>query len=178
MASRRRLTVAAAVLAAAVGAGIASAVGVTLPFSDDGNTINGCYSSGGALKLLTPNEPTCPKGYVPIRWNQTGPQGPAGPQGTTGAQGQPASLDTLTTVQYGKTVDVGALSDAQFVQVECPSGSLVTGGGVSKTGNVTIHGSEPYSGNGTSVKGWTADGQGGVLTGGTLTAWVVCLKLK
>jgi hypothetical protein len=29
----------------------AAGVAVTLPFSGDGNTINGCYSSGGALKV-------------------------------------------------------------------------------------------------------------------------------
>lgn len=178
MASGRGFTVAAAALAAAVGVGIASAAGVRLPFSGDGNTINGCYSSGGALKVLTPNEPTCPKGYVPIQWNQTGPQGPAGSQGATGAQGEPATLDNLTTVQYAKSVEVGALGDAEFVQVDCPAGSIVTGGGVDVSGNVEVHASQPYAGDGTSVKGWTADGQGGTLTGGTLTAYVVCLELK
>jgi hypothetical protein len=43
----------------ALGTGIAVAAGVTLPFSGDGNTINGCYSSGGALKVLTPSEQRC-----------------------------------------------------------------------------------------------------------------------
>jgi len=39
---------------------------VTLPLSGDGNTIQGCYSSGGALKVLTPSQPTCPDGFTPI----------------------------------------------------------------------------------------------------------------
>ena len=60
-----------------------------LPFSSDNTTINGCYSSGGALKVLTPSEPTCPKGYSPIQWNVTGPQGPQGVQGPSGPQGPP-----------------------------------------------------------------------------------------
>jgi hypothetical protein len=85
----KRVLVSAATLAIVVtaGTGIAIAAGVTLPFSGDGNTINGCYSSGGALKVLTPSTPTCPDGFTPITWNQTGPQGPQGPTGDTGPQG-------------------------------------------------------------------------------------------
>jgi hypothetical protein len=78
---------AAAVTAAMLATGIAIAAGVTLPFSGDGNTINGCYSSGGALKVLTPSAPSCPNGSTPIHWNQTGPQGPQGPKGDPGASG-------------------------------------------------------------------------------------------
>jgi hypothetical protein len=77
-------------IAVAIGTGIAAAAAVTLPFSGDGNTINGCYSSGGALKVLTPSAPTCPSGYTPITWNQIGPQGPkgdTGPQGPVGPAG-------------------------------------------------------------------------------------------
>lgn len=58
-----------------------------LPFSSDNTTINGCYSIGGSLKVLTPSEPICPKGYSPIQWNVTGPQGPQGVQGPSGLQG-------------------------------------------------------------------------------------------
>lgn len=88
----RRVWVAtlAALMAGILAAGLALAAGVSLPFTGDGNTIAGCYSSGGALKVRTPSEPTCSKGYQPIAWNVTGPegpQGPAGPQGETGATG-------------------------------------------------------------------------------------------
>jgi hypothetical protein len=86
--SRRTfLTTAAVATTVTLGTGIAMAAGVTLPFSGDGNTINGCYSTGGALKVETPTAPTCPTGYTPITWNQTGPPGPQGPKGNTGPQG-------------------------------------------------------------------------------------------
>lgn len=79
--------IAAGVAAASIGCGLALAAGVTLPFTGDGNTISGCYSSGGALKVRTPEEPTCPKGYAPLEWNVAGPQGAEGPQGPAGPAG-------------------------------------------------------------------------------------------
>lgn len=79
----RRLLVAAAVLAvASVCSGIALAA-VVLPYSGDGNTINGCYADNGDLLLLTPKMPTCPKKYVPIQWSVTGPQGTPGTNGVS-----------------------------------------------------------------------------------------------
>ena len=81
------IAVAAAVALTASGTAVAVAAGVTLPFSGDGNTINGCYSSGGALKVLTTTQPSCPDSFSPIHWNVTGPQGPAGPQGPKGDTG-------------------------------------------------------------------------------------------
>jgi hypothetical protein len=177
MAPRGRFAVAAVIAAAAVGGGIAAAAGVTLPFSGDGNTINGCYSSGGALKVLTPSEPTCPKGYAPIQWNQTGPQGPAGPQGATGPQGQAATLGNLTTVVVDDTIDIGAFGDADHVEVDCPAGTVGTGGGAAAGGNVDLEASNPILSGGSMV-GWIALGQGGTFLGGELTVWAVCLKLK
>jgi hypothetical protein len=85
----------------ALGTGAAVAAGVTLPFSGDGNTIQGCYSSGGALKVLTPTQPTCPDGYSPIHWNVTGPQGPkgdVGPRGPAGPQGPRGATGPLGPV--------------------------------------------------------------------------------
>lgn len=71
--------------AALVVAGVAYAA---LPYSGtDGNTVEGCYSPGGNVKVLTAAEPTCPKGYTPIKWNVTGPQGMQGMQGIQGEQG-------------------------------------------------------------------------------------------
>ncbi len=81
------IMVGAAVMLAASGASIAVASGVTLPFSGDGNTINGCYSRGGALKVRTLARPTCPTGYRSIQWNATGPQGPRGDTGLQGPVG-------------------------------------------------------------------------------------------
>jgi hypothetical protein len=87
-----KLTVRAAAGLAVVGAlgvGMAAAGVVSLPFSGDGNTINGCYSSGGALKVLTPSQPTCPDGFAPIHWNVTGPPGAPGADGAAGPPGPP-----------------------------------------------------------------------------------------
>ena len=57
---RRAGLIATGFTAAAIGCGLALAAGVALPFTGDGNTIAGCYSAGGALKLRTASEPTCP----------------------------------------------------------------------------------------------------------------------
>ena len=80
-----RRTFVAATVVAGVGVccGIALAA-VTLPFSGDGNTINGCYSDRGRLVLLTPSAPECGKKFQPIQWSVTGPQGRAGTNGTNG----------------------------------------------------------------------------------------------
>jgi hypothetical protein len=84
--SRRIGFLAGGCIAAAVACGVALAA-VTLPFTGDGNTIAGCYSSGGAVKVRTPAEPVCPRGYAPLEWGVTGPQGAQGPQGPQGSQG-------------------------------------------------------------------------------------------
>jgi hypothetical protein len=95
---------------------------VSLPFSGDGNTINGCYSSGGALKVLTPSAPTCPSGYVPIHWNVTGPKGDTGATGPAASQIKVAGLpiDCSAACNAGNT---------HLVEVSCPSGSVILGGG-------------------------------------------------
>lgn len=91
--SRKTSGIALVFVAGAAASVMALAQGGTLPFLPDGNTIAGCYSSGGALKVRTPSEPTCPKGYLPITWGSVGPagaqgaQGPAGPAGPAGPTG-------------------------------------------------------------------------------------------
>ena len=99
----KRLIAAVAVLVTiGAGTGVAAAAGVvTLPYSGDGNTINGCYSPGGQLKLVTAKHTTCPSGMTPIHWNVTGPQGPAGTNGTNGntiLSGTTAPASTLGAV--------------------------------------------------------------------------------
>ena len=120
-----------------LGAGVAVADGVTLPFSGDGNTINGCYSSGGALKVLTPSAPTCPRGYTPIQWNQTGPQGaqgtqgPAGPQGPIGPQGPagPSGASTMWAVSNSGVRGVLNNTSGQvFESFTLPAGNYVISG--------------------------------------------------
>src|SRR5262245_7722743 len=91
---RRLLAVIAGVVAiGAVASGVAIAAGVQLPFSGDGNTINGCYDSqGGNLKVLTPSSNKCATGFKAITWNQTGPVGPKGDKGDTGATGATGAI--------------------------------------------------------------------------------------
>jgi hypothetical protein len=108
------LSVAALAMVAVLGTGVAWAAGVTLPFSGDGNTINGCYSSGGALKVLTPSATTCPTGYTPIQWNQTGPQGPVGPQGPAGPQGPQGDTGSAGPAGPAGTSDMWAVSNSGF----------------------------------------------------------------
>lgn len=128
MLRRWRTAVVAAGVTAAVCCGIALAAGVQLPFSGDGNTINGCYSSGGALKLLTPSEPTCPKGYSPITWNQTGPQGPAGTNGTPGVIGAQGPVGPSHAYYAQNSHEVEDLQGA-FIEVvglsDLPAGNYV-----------------------------------------------------
>ena len=105
----RRLLVAAAVLAvASVCSGIALAA-VVLPFSGEGNTINGCYADNGDLVLLTPKVPTCPKKYAPIQWNVTGPQGTPGANGTNGVS---PTVTQLTVGNANCPTGGAAITDA------------------------------------------------------------------
>jgi hypothetical protein len=111
--SRKALVIGATTGALTLVASAALAAGASLPFSGDGNTVNGCYSPGGALKLQTTSEPGCPKGYTPIQWNATGPQGPAGPTGAAGATGQTGA--TGATGPQGPAGSSGS-SDAYRIQ--------------------------------------------------------------
>lgn len=133
------LLAAAPVSAVALGTGIAVAAGATLPFSGDGNAINGCYSSGGALKVLTPSEPTCPSGYTSITWNQTGPKGPPGPtgpqgpagpqgpQGDTGPTGPAGPAGTSDAFIASNNAAVGIIDDSptrhEVVHLDLPAGN-------------------------------------------------------
>lgn len=136
MTARKRLVLGMGLTGAIIAAccGVAVAAGVALPFSGDGNTINGCYSSGGAIKVLTPGASTCPSGFTPIAWNQTGPQGPKGEkgdqgvQGIQGIQGVPGTNGTNGT---NATVDVHQASngtDAGPLSVSVPAGSYLVFG--------------------------------------------------
>jgi hypothetical protein len=148
MKRRNLLLGAAAAVIAIGGAGVAAAVaaGVSLPFSGDGNTINGCYSAGGALKVLTPTQPTCPAGYIPIQWNVTGPagpQGPQGPQGPPGPKGDPGSTPTLSVHRVlGPEVTIPA-GTVRGLTATCSGSDLATGGGFNVGSSIDIVASEP-----------------------------------
>lgn len=130
----KRLLIAAAAVLVTLGAGsgIAAAAGtVTLPFSGDGNTINGCYSPGGQLKVLTAHHASCPRGMTPIHWNVTGPQGVRGPTGATGATGPqgPTGATGATGPQgiQGPKGDTGPAGTNVAAGQTCPSGQFVNG---------------------------------------------------
>jgi hypothetical protein len=145
---KRWLLIPVALVTLVAGGGIAAAAGATLPFSGDGNTINGCYSPGGQLKVLTPTQGTCPGGMTPIHWNVTGPQGLTGDTGATGATGaQGPKGDTgapgATGVQgpKGDTGGPGATGSAGINAAAgqtCPTGQFVTG--FDAGGNITCGG--------------------------------------
>lgn len=81
--TRRTGLIALIALAAVAVAGTAYA---TIP--DSSGVIHGCYDSGGNLKVIdAPTTPSCPKGYTPVNWNNTGSPGPQGPKGDKGDPG-------------------------------------------------------------------------------------------
>lgn len=165
----------AALLALAVAAGFAYS-----QIPDPDGTIHACYdTSTGALRVIDPPDRgrPCPPGQAPLVWNQTGPQGPAGPQGATGAPGQrgPAGGVKDTVTRSSETSKTG--SNDKERDVECPSGTTVTGGGHQIigviAGRVTTR-SKP-SGN-----GWSARVQEDFTSLGgkwSLRVWVVCASL-
>jgi hypothetical protein len=88
---------AGAVAATALAGGIAYA---TIP--GDGGVIQGCYDSGGNLKVV-PALP-CPKGYTQLPWNQQGPPGKDGLNGTNGKDGKDgANGVSVTSTALGQS---------------------------------------------------------------------------
>ena len=99
----------AGVAATVIGGGTAfGAVSSASPMTDSGGNIYGCYDSGGNLKVIDPSlTTTCPKGWSPLAWNQSGPtgpkgdtglSGPAGPAGPAGSQGATGAAGTGAAV--------------------------------------------------------------------------------
>jgi hypothetical protein len=76
---------------------------------------------------------------------------PAGPQGPQGAQGVPGPVD----VTFVRSKDVVAVHGTQqFVEADCPAGTVPSGGGVSNSGatDVSVNGSFPNHAAGTSTE--------------------------
>ena len=81
-------------LAALSGTLLAGALagGIAWASIGDGGVIQGCYDSGGNLKVIA--SLPCPKGYTAVSWNQKGdpgPKGDAGAKGDPGPAGQPGA---------------------------------------------------------------------------------------
>src|SRR3712207_269865 len=79
------------VMGLAVVIAVAGAVGVASGAIPGLNgTISGCYAKAtGLLRVIDAEagKACLATSEVPIRWSQTGPQGPTGPRGATGPQG-------------------------------------------------------------------------------------------
>jgi hypothetical protein len=67
---------AGALAASALAGGVAWAA-----IPDSGGAIQGCYNSGGNIKVVS--ELPCPKGYTSLPWNQQGPKGDPGTDGVS-----------------------------------------------------------------------------------------------
>ncbi len=89
MPSHRRQSAIVALTATALAAvGAASVATGAIPGS--GGTISACYGSDGSVRVIDVEKSppqTCNKGWTPITWSRTGPQGAQGPQGPQGDPG-------------------------------------------------------------------------------------------
>lgn len=117
-----RRTVIAGLLGGAVAAALAG--GVAWSAIGDGGVIQGCYDSGGNLKVV--GALPCPKGYTELSWNRVGPKGdrgptgPAGQRGPTGADGRRGPTGAVgATGTSGTSVTSQALAAGN---ANCPQG--------------------------------------------------------
>ena len=65
-------------------AGSAIAGGIAWAAIGDDGVIQGCYDSGGNLKVVPPS---VREGFTPLQWNQEGPKGDQGIPGKDGIDG-------------------------------------------------------------------------------------------
>jgi len=115
-----------------------------IPNPGDGRFYGCMVKATGVVKLINyPKVNTCPKGQRLIDWGRTGPQGPQGPEGGTGVQGGQGAQGTqglqgapgITKITLQEVIEEdthnGLVDESLSVNVECPVGSKVTGGGFS-----------------------------------------------
>jgi Collagen triple helix repeat (20 copies) len=129
----------------------------------DGGTgvITACYKeSTGSVRLIDGEAgATCAKSELEVEWNQVGPEGPAGPQGVQGVtgpagpegpagptgpagpQGPAGPAGTVNLKQA--TNNFGIAPGASEATVDCPDGTVATGGGYHITA-VPIDWQDPY----------------------------------
>ena len=121
--------------------------GVAYATIGDGGVINGCYDSGGNLKIVS--APPCPKGYTALSWNQQGPSGPAGAKGEKGERGPAGAVCEQKTL-YGGTNGEVVLPPASFgplasqmnpSQEESAGNATATCPGTLRNFSVTLSGS-------------------------------------
>jgi hypothetical protein len=105
----------------AVGAGVAIA---SIP--DSSGVVHACYKTskpnvGSLIVIDSDAGQTCPSGYAPLSWNQTGTQGPAGPAGSSGYE----RVTTTAHLSYTTNSD-----NYRFVTGTCPTGKHATNAGL------------------------------------------------
>jgi len=95
---KRSVIIAAAVtvtLAAGTSVAVAAVIASSSPVSSSG-VIDGCYAkaeiNGSHVFMLQDQGTSCPKGTIPISWNEVGPSGAPGSIGPTGPTGPPGSI--------------------------------------------------------------------------------------
>lgn len=139
-----------------IAAGIVLVGGVAVAsVPDSSGVIHGCRkANGGDLTVIdTGAGQSCPGGYVPLNWSQTGPQGATGVTGPTGAAG--VSGYQVVTASASPVEVATGLWVAGPADAACPTGKVPLGGG-GQTGNVVTRLVESFP-NGTS---WRATASG------------------
>ena len=139
------------------------------------SVIRACVERGGGaltsgdIKLRRGG--ACALGDLPLSWNRRGPRGFRGLPGLEGPPG-PAGPPGIASVEIveGNFVQVTATqnTDAPPSTATCPAGTLLTGGGVTSTGNIEVRDSFP---NGTS---WEVVGARETTTTASYQAWAIC----
>lgn len=124
-----------------------------------------CYGNDGQLSVVdTGKGQTCRQNQTALNWNQTGPAGPAGPQG-------PAGVSNYQIVY----VDQPVYDTPSMIEVYCPAGDSVFGGGYFGNPGLDLWNDGP-----TLPNTWTQPGTGWVIRGestsGTQTvrAYAIC----
>ncbi len=106
--------------------------GVALATHDDGNTIHGCISKKGAVRIV--DDPSlCMVNESLTEWNIVGPQGPQGPQGPAGpagATGPEGPQGSPGVVSLARRSNGGVVDGQTTVTANCLAGEVATGGGV------------------------------------------------
>jgi len=104
---------------------------------DGSGVIHGCYkttnpATGSVIVIDSDVGQSCPSGFTPLNWNQTGPQGPAGPAGPQGPQGSPgiSNLHTVTAEYQVGFSGIGSVPQhSSPLSSGCGASYSVLGGG-------------------------------------------------
>jgi len=151
----------AGILAALLGAGLASAI----PGPND--AVHGCVKSKGQLYVIDPSAgQTCGKDAA-LDWNESGAaglQGNAGPQGFTGFQGTAGSSGYEKTHDQEMTDSSGNGS----AEADCSDGKVALAGGVGLTTSLTPLHSAPTN----DGSGWVVEVTG--TANAAFTAYAIC----